>query len=340
MIVHLAAGVGFIVCILYPTRNEADATARLLDLRRIFLAGFMFAQKASGMSNRSIVLVVKFVVLFINLLAEVLVLDELKAFTRLIPETYQTMCSYLRIDGNDFQQFAVCDTCDSIYMKDQVVNGTICRCNFVRWPNHPHRTQRVACNTELHIGNGKTPKGVFCLRPVTSYMRDFVLQNDFIERCNAWRTRTIRDGYMADIYDGRLWVEQRNDYLASPYNLYGLINIDWFSPYKHTPWSVGAVYIIILNLPRAERYKESNVLCVAILPGPREPKLTANTYLKPLVDDLQLLDRGIELTDATMQGAHTYRFRILGCASDLPATRKLGGFLSFHATSGKLKSNF
>ena len=77
-------------------------------------------------------------------------------------------------------------------------------------------------------------------------------------------------------------------------------------------------------------------MCLGTLPGPHEPKLNANTYLKPIiVDDLQSVECGVELADGSVAGKNIYRFRILGCASDLSATRKLGGFLSFHATSGE-----
>lgn len=316
--------------------DAADSEERKLkDLRNTLLAGLMFIQKARGMSNRTLVLLLKFVLLFLNLIADVLVLDQLKAFTRIVPESYDTICSYLELNGNDFTEFAVCGDCDSIYIKSEVTSGRICRCTYVRWPDHSHRLLRMPCNKELHTSRGNVPKAIYCFRPASSYLRDFVQQDDFVDKCNAWRNRNIRPGYMADVYDGNQWKEQENNYLSTRYNLYGILNLDWFQPMDHTPHSVGAIYMVILNLPRAERFKESNVMCLGILPGPHEPKLNANTYLKPIVDDLQSLECGVELADRSVAGKNIYRFRILGCASDLPATRKLGGFLSFHATSGE-----
>ena len=65
--------------------------------------------------------------------------------------------------------------------------------------------------------------------------------------------------------------------------------MDCFRPYKHSQGSVGVIYMVIMNLPRSERYELENVLVVGIQPGPGEPKLTANTFLKPLVEELQIL---------------------------------------------------
>ena len=94
----------------------------------------------------------------------------------------------------------------------------------------------------------------------------------------------------------------------------------------------------ILNLPRAERNKEENIMVLGIIPGPTEPKLHLNTYLKPIVDDLIALEKGLLIQDGSRYG-NIYRFRIFGCTSDLPATRKLGGFLSYHANKGKYLVN-
>lgn len=66
-----------------------------------------------------------------------------------------------------------------------------------------------------------------------------------------------------------------------------MLNVDWFRPHKHPPGSVGVIYLVLLNLPHHERYKLENVFVVGILPGPSEPKLTANTSLEPLVKELQ-----------------------------------------------------
>lgn len=176
------------------------------------------------------------------------------------------------------------------------------------------------------------------MRSVSMYLRDFVKQNHFIKRCNDWRQRQTRDGYLADVYDGQLWRNELSGYLTCERNLYGLINVDWVQTYTHTTYSLGIIYVTILNLPRAERNKEENIMVLGIIPGPTEPKLHLNSYLKPIVDDLIALEKGLLIQDGSRYG-NIYRFRIFGCTSDLPATRKLGGFLSYHANKGKYLVN-
>ena len=41
--------------------------------------------------------------------------------------------------------------------------------------------------------------------------------------------------------------------------------------------------MVILNLPKEERY---NIILISIIPRPKESKHTINSYLAPLVDEL------------------------------------------------------
>ena len=52
---------------------------------------------------------------------------------------------------------------------------------------------------------------------------------------------------------------------------------------------------MILNLPRTLRFKEKYSVLLGVIPGPKEPSLTINSYLAPLVQELDLLSNGIWL---------------------------------------------
>ena len=111
-------------------------------------------------------------------------------------------------------------------------------------------------------------------------------------------------------------------------------NIDWFQSHKHLPYSVGAIYLSVLNLSRTLRYKLKNICLIGIIPGPKEPKLTVNSYLSPLIQDLKEFWIGINLYVAT-SGCHSkVRCAIICCSCDLPAGRKVCGFLSHNAALG------
>ena len=106
------------------------------------------------------------------------------------------------------------------------------------------------------------------------------------------------------------------------------LNIDWFNPYEHTQYSIGAIYLKILNLPRDERYKIENTV---LIPGHSESK-RIDPFLNTLVDELLHLWEGIRVSSES----HTFTLRaMLMCfISDIPATRKICGFPGFKARLG------
>lgn len=89
----------------------------------------------------------------------------------------------------------------------------------------------------------------------------------------------------------------------------------------------------IMNLPRHDRFLQENVILVGVIPGPNEPPLHLNTFLKPLVDELKGLWKGVFLKNAE---GHTVivRAALLCSGCDIPASRKVCGFLGHRATKG------
>lgn len=89
------------------------------------------------------------------------------------------------------------------------------------------------------------------------------------------------------------------DFLKAPRNYGLMLNFDFFQPMKHRKdYSVGVFYMVILNLPRAERYKWENVIVVGIIPSfSKEPK-RLNAFLEPAVKELQCLWKGMKLNSA------------------------------------------
>ena len=110
------------------------------------------------------------------------------------------------------------------------------------------------------------------------------------------------------------------------------LNVDWFQPFLHTQYSVVAMYLTIKNLPRSIHCKEENVILVGVMPGPSEPELAMNSYLSPLVEELkQGWEKGFTAT--TSQGVQvTIRIALACIACDIPASRKVCGFLGHHAS--------
>ena len=96
--------------------------------------------------------------------------------------------------------------------------------------------------------------------------------------------------------------------------------MDWFQAFKHAQYSVGALYLTVLNLPRAPRLKEETIILAGIIPGPKEPALNINSFLQPLIADLQKLSDGIKMfVQWTYITVHAM-INLIVC--DIPATRK------------------
>ena len=110
-----------------------------------------------------------------------------------------------------------------------------------------------------------------------------------------------------------------------------MLNCDWFQPFQHTQFSVGVLYIAVQNLPRAIRFRQENILIVGIMPGPSEPTMNVNSYLDPLIEDLLALWSGVAVS---ICGEKKIRAALSYVACDVPAARKIGGFVGLKGRRG------
>ena len=127
-------------------------------------------------------------------------------------------------------------------------------------------------------------------------------------------------------------------------NIAFMLNFDFFSPFKKRKYSLGVIYLVVLNLHREKRFVLENVIIVGVIPGPKEPQNDINAFLRPLVDELCVYWSGVTLMEEGVP-CH-YKFALVCIANDIPATRKCGGFLGHMAKKGmcscckKLKGAF
>lgn len=71
---------------------------------------------------------------------------------------------------------------------------------------------------------------------------------------------------------------------------------------------------------------------MGIIPGPSEPSMNIYSYLEPLIDELLLLWDGITVT---INGKREKIRAALSCiACDVPAARKIGGFIGHKGKRG------
>lgn len=113
-----------------------------------------------------------------------------------------------------------------------------------------------------------------------------------------------------------------------------MLNLDWLNPFENKEYSLGVIYMTIINFPREIRFKWENIILVGIIPGPREPSLYINSFLSSLVDESTQLWEGCLFKESGKVMPAFYKLAVIRISSDVPATRKFCGFFSCIATKG------
>ena len=260
-----------------------------------------------------------FLAMFLSLVLAAVPSDEIQNFVNLLSRTVLAARGSLVKEVTCFANHSLysMDLC-KVTLPDKSITSR--KCSYVKFPHHPHRIQRSPCDVMLmktvRTSSGTTslyPQQIFCYQSIIQSLRNFFLRPGFTEQTELWRRHTSSPGTLSDVYDGIVWSEFLNlrghPFLSLPALS---LNIDWFQPFKRSTYSVGAIYMAIQNLPRSERHA-SDIILVGIIPGPKEPKYSTNTYLRPPVNELNELWTGVPMQLAS--GIHTIVRAALICVS-------------------------
>lgn len=319
-----------------------------------FFLFILLWKAAFKVSNAAVSSLLRFFKYFVLLIGKVFQSGSIAAAADCIPVTLNTVYKLVEVNKDSFIEYVVCPKCGSIYEYSDCVmvraNGEKESkvCCHVTMPNHPHRLQRVPCGAVLlkkqrtkkrvHL----TPIKVYPYRPLKGSIQQLLNRPGILEKCEQWRSRSdkVPEEYLGDIYDGDVWKSfnstEHVNFLATPYSYLLTLNVDWFQPFTHSVYSTGAIYLTIQNLPRQDRYKLENILLTGIMPGPKEPKLTVNGFLTPLIEELKQFWDGVvvpvRIRDTIV---HIHVRLALSCvACDIPASRKVCGFVGHNARLG------
>lgn len=282
---------------------------------------------------------------FLNVLGRLV--PPLRSLASNFPSTVKGATAFLHVGYNDFERIVVCPQCCKLYRNwAETVPPTILVCSNI--------VKRRSCSTQLfqttRLKSGETtytPIKTYCYRPLQKSIQQLLQRPQIEEKCEEWRSREVPAGYMGDVFEGKRWdefVQQHEHFLEESGNLALMLNCDWFQPFKRrNNVSIGVLYAVVMNLPRELRFKRENVLLVSVIPA-FNPEPSLEPFLNPLVADLQLLwnAEGVVMPTRLKPEGTKVRAALLCCSSDIPASRKLGGFLSHSAAMGcnKCKTKF
>ena len=238
-----------------------------IQVNHIVCTFLSFFQLCFRISDRAIALLLS----FLSSLFHIFLLKSsdstfLKKFIDRFPKTLYSLRKPLQMKvKNSYIQYVACPRCHKLYDESKCIVRTLnkdvsLKCNYIKFPNHPHQTRRKKCDAELmktvKIGKGYklTPRKTYVYYNIIESIQRLLLLPDFFNWCEQWRNRKVPNGWLADVYDGKIWKEWMEidgvPYLGVPGNLLLMLNIDWFQPFQHTQYSVGVIYLVIQNLPR------------------------------------------------------------------------------------------
>lgn len=284
------------------------------------------------------------VMVFFNIILEYLKLDFR------FPKKMSTFISRMKFQEHFYQgikKYVSCKNCHSIYLlpTDNQSRTLHQHCTFTTRISSTSGLALEKCGTELYSKSKKgklTPSRVYIYNSIISTLKQFFKRDGFMTNINSWKNRKLKkNGYLFDIMDGEVWKSFRidpNDDMpfvdASESNLVLAMNVDWYQPYSNSVYSVGAIYLTILNLERKLRNLRSNVIFVGLMPGPSESRLQqTNNYMKPLVDELKtLMNVGVNMQ--TTNGDVLVRAAVILGSLDLPAAAKVFGFTAHNSFFG------
>lgn len=295
----------------------------------------IFFQLVYKISDRGIECILMLIHSLIKLISQCIPNPNIELLLNQLPKTIYKLKKTCGQTQQEFIKFAVCPRCSACY---NIPNNTSTN---ITCSERLQYSDKI-CGTELlrKLKCGKKykfiPKKVYVYRSVKTSLSRLFQRNGFLTDIEHWRSRVPVQNVMSDVYDGNIWKELSNpgQFLSNPYSLCLRLNIDWFRIYKHVNYSVGLIYLVVDNLPRHKRFNIDNIIIVGCIPGPKEPKLTVNPFLKPLVDELLELWNGIFIKTESIFGITPVRCMLTSISADIPATRKLCGFFSHNARRG------
>ena len=134
--------------------------------------------------------------------------------------------------------------------------------------------------------------------------------------------------FSRDFFDWTIYQDIRSKYggeRAIENDIFLIASTDAFSPFKNRNYDVWSIAAINFNLPPHQRYIPQNVLPLAFVPGPRQPK-DIQSFLIPLVREMMRAKDGIMMT-LPDGSSRLVRVHLIGFTGDQPAVCKVSGLI-------------
>ena len=259
-------------------RRKVQVANSILQWLLYFL---LIWQGVCQVSDNGLAWLLRFLLQFLKVLNIHLSGELLTELVAMFPTSLYLVRQILAIDRDNSTKYVVCPKCTACYEYSECVRDVdgrhvVKRCSS----KHYSRGKMIICDGQLvkrvvlknHVIK-YYPIYYYCYSSLLNSLEKLLQKPGFPEKCEEWRKRgQSKPEQMTDIFDGQLWKDFQkyngSDFLNAPRNYGLMLNFDFFQPMKHRKdYSVGVLYLVLLNLPRAERFKWENVLVVGIIPA-------------------------------------------------------------------------
>lgn len=192
-----------------------------------------------------------------------------------------------------------------------------------------HTKECCICNEPRYDKEGKDRK-TFDYIPLIHRLR--------LQYANPYRAKQLTSyveslgelgNVRRDIWDGSLMHDLRTKkaLFGQPTDLALGFSTDGANLFKQRgKFSIWPFILVLFNLPPDERTKESNIILSGIVPGPGQAEINMDTYLRPLVEELKILQQGVpDVWNGDTRKMFTLKAHLCTISGDTPARDKISG---------------
>eukprot|EP00794_Sanderia_malayensis_P000913 gene913-218_t len=272
---------------------------------------------------------------------------------KLLPASWHKLNAYFSQEKID-ERYAlvVCpsETCHAVYnfsesfdTKDGLKISKKCSCKWFKKTCQENLLYVKVLSNERTV---LLPYKIYLFKPPSKWLEEMFQAKKFRNFIQDTHTNYTSDDNLDDICNGKVWKHFQKDpcnktpLLEKKSTIAFLLHVDWVKAFKRGQHSVGTIFLTVLNIPRDKRNLKRWVNLVGIIPGPREPSVDINTYLRPIVDDLLLLYNGVDIYVKETKETINVKAILLCISCNIPAMRKVTQFLSHKANKGCSMCNF
>jgi len=211
------------------------------------------------------------------------------------------------------------------------VNSCVCFTGL-----HASLNECPRCKTS-HLNKSGEARRTFSYMPLIPRLHTFMSNCAYTTHLQYHadeHAKTCRNGMTMDIFDGLHYClllgehvvagDQRlaHHYFSDHRDIALGFATDGFAPFKKWKQTMWILLIFNYNLPPDQHFQQDNILCVGIIPGPKNPWDT-DSFIYPLVQELLKLAVGVSAYDALSHSVFTLHAYLITAFGDIPAISML-----------------